>query len=490
MKATLHESSLERYETVYEGQTVKEIMGESVVSDKMPDIGLLGDTNACVLLRSKRVETGAAVMEGDLLIELSYVPDGAAGFCVLKMQLPWMAEFQSEAIAGGNAAVGKVRIAHLETRMLNPRKVLVKAQLQGEIRVFASVKDSVYDDSEEAEIIQVCKEELSCSVISAVCEKTFAATDEYPLPPGLTGSEVMGKSVQFRVDDIKTLTNKLIVKGSVHSDVVIGSAEGEAERISFTSPFSFICETECQQVSENVRPDIMPTAMYYELTSSGRSLSVEVHGVCQMTVYEKRELKYLSDAYSNFYPCSCEYEKLRVYQEVKKAVHRENVSGNIVCRSQLACVRVLNASYTHGDGQINVHVGACVAYENGSQDWVRKQMTIPASLKNGESICEVRLNDLYGGCSGTELEFRFNVEWDTITEERLTLTPLVGVEWDENEKLAQKESSFSVVRGGGSLWELARKYSSTVQLIKTYNELEEDMALPNTVLLIPRQRKR
>lgn len=489
MKAVLHEKLLERHEIIYEGQTLIEVTGESVVSDKMPDIGLLGDTNAHVLLRSKRTEAGAGVMEGDLSVDVSYIPDGASGFCVLKLQLPWLAEFQSDSIDGSNASVGSVRLIHLETRMLNPRKILVKAKLQGNLRVFSSKKDLLYDDIEEKNVIQVRREEVSCSVISTVCEKTFAATDEYPLPAGISAVEVIGKSVQFRIDDIKTLTNKLIVKGCVLSDVVVASREGEAERVSFTSAFSFIAETNKERVSDVVRMDIMPTAMYYEPSADGRALSVEVHGVCQITAYEERNLPYLSDAYSNFYSCNSEYGVLNLYRETKKEAHRENLSGSIVCRSQLGCVRFLTSSCIYDGGQITVTVSACIAYENGTTDWVRKQIDLPLHLREGEKLCEVRLNDLYGGCSGTALEFRLNVEWDTFIEEPFSVKPLLETEWDEDSPLTSGEHSLWIVRGNGALWDIAKKYGSTVMLIQTYNGIEEDEVAGETLLLIPRQRK-
>jgi hypothetical protein len=208
-----------------------------------------------------------------------------------------------------------------------------------------------------------------------------------------------------------------------------------------------------------------------------------------VTVYDNREIRFLSDVYSNFYPCTGEYGSLTIYQDVKKTARRENVLSNIVCRSKLACVRFLMATHMLTASQINVLIGACVAYENGSLDWVRKQIAVPISLKNGESISDARVIDLYGGCSEAELEFRFNVEWDTVTEEPIVLKHLIGAEWNENEQLLQEGASITVVRGEGNLWEYARKYKSTVQLIQTYNELEDDVVLSDTMLLIPRQRK-
>ena len=490
MKAVLHESPLERYEMVYAGKTYAEISGESVVSDKMPDIGLLGTTSTQVLLRSKRTEMGAAIMEGDLAVDVCYIPDGAAGLCILKMQLPWLAEFLSDEISGNHSPIGFVRLIQIETRMLNPRKILVKAKLEGEMRVFNGNSTTICDAVETDDMIQVRTEEVDCSVVSTVCEKTFVATDEYPLPPQLNDVEVIGKNVQYRIDDIKTLTNKLIVKGCVLSDVMLCSTEGETEKISFTSAFSFIAETDCEELSDCVRVDIMPTAMYYEVNASGRVLSVEVHGVCQMTVYGKRHITYLSDSYSNFYPCQYNCTELSVYGDVKKQLHREKVAESVVCRSQLSCVRFLCGSHTESGSQINVLVEAYVQYENGTTDWIRKQVALPIKLNDGENICEVHLSDLYGTCSGTELEFRFNIEWETMTEVKMVLTPLICIELDEENPLPLRDASLTVTRWQGDLWELARKYKSTVQQIRMYNDIEGDDVPTERMLLIPRQKNK
>ena len=492
MKATLHENPLERYETVYEGQKLLEISGEMVVPDKMPDIGLLGEASAHVLLHSKRVASGCGGLEGDVSASVFYTPDGGTGFHVLRMQLPWGMEFESDNIMSGSQAVCRVCVVHLETRMLNPRKIILKAKLHGTLTVYEQKRTSVCDRIEENAVIQVRQNTVECSVVSTVCEKTFVATDEYPLPPDLNGGEVIGKTVQFRAEDVKTLSNKLIVKGSVLSDVIIAAENGAVERLSFTSAFSLIAETDCEQVSDNVLMSIMPTAMYYELNANGNVLSVEVHAVCQMTVYETVNVTYLSDAYSNFHPFMYEWDEVNVYQNVKRMLHRESVTGSITCRSQPSSVRFLMASHTWNEGggetQISILVGAFVQYENGGTDWVKTQLTLPLEMKERECLQAVRLGDLYAAVSGMEIEFRMTCDWESMELSTALLKHINEVTWDEKETLEHRKASFTLSRGG-ALWDLARKYGSTVELIRRYNQLDDNEENAYGVLLIPTQRK-
>lgn len=493
MNAVLHENHLEHYGIIYTGRKSFEVSGETVVPDKMPDIGQLGDTIAHVLLRSKRTESGRCVMEGSLSITVSFLPDGAAGLRVLNMEIPWQTEFASDEIGDGSMAVGTVQSVRMDTRLLNPRKLLVKVELLGEITVYEKQASVIYDGVEDGQNIQVYCESADVSLVSTVCERTFAATDEYPLPADLSGPEIIGKSVQFRVEDVKTLTNKLIIKGTVLSDVVIASESGESEKVSFTSGFSFIAETDRDRVSDDVCVSIMPTAMYYEPASNGRVLSMEVHAVCQMVVYEKKTITYLSDAYSNFYDCSCGEGELSVFTDMKVGQQRESVNGVISCRSQISRVCFLTAACMHGDEkealQTSVQISACVRYENGMHDWVKKTVTVPIKKKPADRVSSLRLGDLYGVVNGTELEYRLTVDYELREENKCSLKLLTSVSFDEDQPIGREQASLIVVRSEGRLWDLARKYGSTVSLIKAYNGLEDQEIDAKTLLLIPRQRK-
>ena len=75
MKAVLHETDLVCYTKRNEQTKQIELVEESVVSDRMPDIGLLGGTNANVVLRVKKAEYVVGILAGDLIATVCYIPD-------------------------------------------------------------------------------------------------------------------------------------------------------------------------------------------------------------------------------------------------------------------------------------------------------------------------------------------------------------------------------------------------------------------------------
>lgn len=285
------------------------------------------------------------------------------------------------------------------------------------------------------------------------------------------------------------MANKLIVKGSTISDVVIAQENGISERLNFTSSFSFIAETDCEEVSSDTRVSIMPTGLFYELTSDGRMLSAEIHGVCQMAAYTRHSLRYLSDAYSNFCSCEPEWSEMMVYLEPKNNIQRETVTVSLPARSQIAQIRFATAAIrTVGkNGQVPMSVSACVLYENGTMDWLKKQITATLPLKEMEQLTGVRAADLYTAANGTEAELRIALDGDVREERAESIRRVSAVELDREQRCCRVLPSVTVVRAEGQLWDLAREHGSTVALIQAYNQLEEETVAPNTLLLIPKQ---
>lgn len=492
MKAVLHETDLVCYTKRNEQTKQIELVEESVVSDRMPDIGLLGGTNANVVLRVKKAEDGIGILAGDLIATVCYIPDGSESFQSVEITIPWEAEFESENITTQTILIGDVSIGNVDVRMMNPRKVQVKLQLNVRLLAFEKEDLILHHDMDENPAIQVRKEIKDYSVISAVTEKTFAVSDEWPLSEEYYGGSILSKSVQLRVDDVKTIANKLIVKGSVLSDVVISTDKRAGERISFTSGFSFIAETESETVTADVVTALLPTGVFYEISADGRAITMEVHGVCQMMCYEKRELAYISDSYSNFYKCELQYRPLSVFTENKNVLHRENIVTTVNGRSQLAKVVFTNAQIhsvvkKDSTSQIHITLGACVLYENGTNDWLKKSFTVDVKQSENEYITAVRIGDIYAVVNGTELEVRMSLDIESRKEVNAMFNCVSEIGYDETSSYCMLRPSISVVRYTGALWELAKNYGSTVELIQLYNQLEDNILEEERMLLIPKQ---
>jgi len=490
MNVALQEKQIDCYQKVFTEERRLDLVGETVVSDKLPDIGLLGEVCVDAFLRAKRVDQGVVTAEGELYAFIGYIPDGAHGVCSLEMQIPWQVGFESELIEADGVAVCDVKVLQSEVRMLNPRKVLLKIKLAVTAVCYQKQQITLYEQAVPDDRIQLRTETELCGLTATVCEKNFVATDEYPLSAELTSSRVLSRAVEFSVDDVKTLANKLIIKGTAYTNVILGQENGYTEKINFSTPFSFITETDSETVSSDVKAVILPTAIYLEPNASGQMLNMEAHGVCQIVAYKQENLRWIAGAYSNFYELQISYEPLIVYKGIKFSQMRETASETMKCRGQISKVHFSSASVQDGDQsqQVNVCVSACLQYEGGVQDWIRKTVVIPLHKKENQTLLRARVTDIHTMINGSELDLRVTIEGDICTKTLEQKRIVSEIELNEERPVAQGDVSLTVVRTHGSLWSIAEKYGSTVALICRYNEIEDEDLLEDTLLMIPKQR--
>lgn len=501
MDTTLQTNTIACYKKGYTSVLTAEETGETVVPDRMPDIGMIANTGACVLLRSKEATDGNVTMQGEIQVSVLYLPDGEAGLRALNLSLPCTASFDSPEITQDCIPTGTMRLCSVEARLLNPRKILVKAEVVTEVTCYmtGSLTYSEGVAQEKDSPVQLHCTAEKFSTVAAVCERTFVVTDEYALPSTASGGEVVRKNAQFRVEDMKTIANKLIVKGTVLSEVMYRTEDGEIETVSFGTVFSQIVETDSETISPDARVQIMPTGLYYEVVSgeTGPTLSVELHAVCQVAAMAQHEISFVSDAFSNRCACDVEYSPMPVTAQSRVTTQRETVRDTVPCKSAVSQVRFAACSVgrvTVTGDTVNVRVDAelCVAYESGVDDCVSRRLEVNFQCDPDASAVltadAVRCTDVYAVPAGSAAEIRFVVEAELRLETSCELETVSAIHLDEERPCTQERPSLTIVRTGGPLWDLARKYGSTVELIRSLNELEEDTAPYGSLLFVPRER--
>ncbi len=501
MDTVLQNKTIACYQTVFTSTVTTEETGETVVPDKMPDIGMIAHTGASVLLRSKEAGEGKVTLEGEVQVCVLYLPDGAAGIRALHLKLPCVANFENETITRDCLPEGKIRVSSVEARMLNPRKIQVKAEIVAEVVCYEKGQ-TVYcvgiEDAAQSPVhLQVSQGAFS--TVAAVGERTFVVTDEYPLPGAADGGEVLWGTAQFRVEDVKTIANKLILKGTVLSDVLYTAQDGSLESVHFATSFSQIMETESEDISTNARLSLMPTGMYYELGAGdgGTKLTMELHAVCQAAVLGQHEIRYVSDGFSNRWACEVEHQPMSVIAHSRSSTLRETVREPLPCRAKVAEVRFALCSagrttVTEEGVSLRTDVTVWVVYENGVEDCVSKRIDLQFPYDGGEKafpiVEETRCTDIYAIAAGNNLELRMTGELDIRMEHTEILETVSSIRLDEERPCESDRPSITVVRAGGTLWEIARKYGSTEELIRQINGVEEDSVPAGSVLLVPRER--
>ena len=501
MEANLKKCGIASYDKTYSRTMRKEEAQDCVVPDTLPDIAELATTWGSVLIRSKDVGEGRVRVEANVPAKVSFLPEGEGGLCCLDVNIPFYFSAEDAAIREGDLCVADLKLRTLETRVLNPRKVTVRAEVELMLECYEAGETVFYTGDEHCDRgVHVRERSFTVAAVGCVTEKTFVLTDELTLPPEqLPAETVLGQQADLCLEDVKSVGSKVILKGSVRSTVLYRTPEGETDRAEFSTEFSQIVDTEVQTEEAYTAVRLLLSGLYYDVAPgyNGRTLHMELHAVAQLTVYENHTVSCLTDAYSNIYALELQREQraLRriVHMDTLRGTAREEISLPKPAAEVLCCTgECLGASREESGVVLTLRLHLCCRAANGAVFSASQQLTVTVQTdqaREGMLLHSVMLPELSAVPSEHGVELRCTAEVGIFVTETWEMDCIQGIGYDETALLDLSDRPSLVimkVRSSDDLWQLARENCSTTEAIRSANGLGEETEPWEKLLLIPR----
>lgn len=509
LELELEETPLSGYEAVLETTVFQEETVEMIVPDACPDILRIVDTEARAELGSRESQEGRAEVSGTVRGGILYLPEGGEGPRKLELSLPFRCTAEHPAINSRCRVVAVPRIVGAETRSLNPRKVLTKADVAVEIQVFSPGQRQVASGAvcpPEAGVEQMQTQETGYGPV-CVAEKPFSFADSVDLPASRPAAELLRHRLTPVCGESKVIGSKLIFKGTVGLHLLYRTADGQLCTAEFELPVSQILEVpeagEGCDATVSVAP--LSASCTLEPGNDGRSVRVELELLAQAVLRAQRSLTLLTDLYSTVWESETEGEDLPLEELVDQGVRRETVrevletgvEAGTVCDAW-AMIGRLSQNREGQKLQLEAEATATVLYrtEEGALESVSRRFSVICPLEAPEGClcswqCEapegVQASPVSGG-----LEVRFPLDYRFLVRRVRRLHPIAAARLDQ-EKPREREDQPSIVlrlaSRGERLWDVAKHYATTERDICQANDLEGDPLPEGKLLLIPRKRR-
>lgn len=510
MNVNLQKESLNSFKKILDETVCHEETNETIVSDSLPDIYDISCCYGTVLVRSKEATEGKATITGFVNTVVLYHPDNAGSERCITASVPFTVGFECENIKETTRLIASVSLAALDARILNPRKLLIKAEVLANISGYCPQTLELYsgmDDTTKG--IEILKANETVSVVSDVREKSFVISDSYTLPPSNQPiGELLDTRTELSVDDIKCVGNKLIFKGTVKLRFIYKSEKDDKICVTeTTSSFSQIMESESDETAK-CKVTLFPTGLYFDVDSldnESHTVTAEMHIVAQVEVMRSTGINYIADIYST---CN--------------AIEYKTEASSIACTMEPVIISdILRETIRVGTEQVHVidtsiYLGR-VSCENKND---RTEIIVPVIARTFFEDGEGYLRSATGNfelCAQTELEeeYSYNInamlsQDATVSESedgivlkipvRLEITPaqiktvscVSEVSYNESEFIDISAMPSVVIRrlyNGETVWQLAKQYCSTVEMILKANDIESEENMDrSTALLIPKKR--
>lgn len=507
MEIELTRTQLACYDTVLDTTVLHEETMEMIVSDACPDILRIVDTMGTVCLKSKEAMEGRAEVTGTVRCAILYLPDGERGVRRIEANIPFSCTADCAGISPACTIVAVPRILCADTRVLNPRKVLVRVNLAVDIRVFCPTNASLCTGAEcnAPGGVEQLTERHKTYLVTCTQEKPFTFSDDLSIPGSRPeAAELLKCRVNLTCTESKIIGNKLIFKGEASLRICYRAMDESVCSVDFELPFSQIMEVSGVGEDADCSLSVLLTELSCTLgAGDGRMVSVSMGLLAQAVIREERYIELLTDIYSTSCDLSTEIQSNTfndlVEQGSRRQTTRENIETEAMARSAIDASVSLGVVTQNREGNrmtFSVEAFLSVLYltEENEVRSATRRVNVPCQVELPEnSACSCRsrsVGEVFATPTSGGVEIRFDLDFRYLALSSKRVAAVAGVKAGEAiVRDGEKEPSIVLrVVGQERLWDIAKTYRTTMADIMQANELEEGGALDGKLLLIPRKR--
>jgi len=158
---------LNGFELMMDTTVCQEETQEAIVPDASPDILRILDTRAQTFLTGKQVRDGIVTISGMVRACVFYQPESDSSVRHVDITLPFVCQAEHSGVSSQAKVLAYPRICWAEARVLNPRKVLLRAEITTAADVYCpgSTEYAVGAAGEGLQILQksqICNDIFRC----------------------------------------------------------------------------------------------------------------------------------------------------------------------------------------------------------------------------------------------------------------------------------------------------------------------------------------
>lgn len=507
MELNLEREHINCYEMVLDTTICQEETMESIVPDACPDIARIVDAGGQICLTGKHVHDGEASVSGIVRAWVLYQPEDRPDLCRMEVKLPFTARAEAEGVRSQGRCVVDACLRGLDARALNPRKILVRADIGLMLQVFQPQEivlcRGVSCDGEAG--VQQRTAQHVAYMTAAVQEKEFSFYDEVRLTAGPGGrAELLSVRADALCMESKVIGNKLIFKGEAVLQV---RYQVEGELCSMRCPMAFSQIMEVSGTGEAADCELTLCLTGVDCTMAGedgRVLNVTLELLGQAVVRDQVPITVLQDVYSTVCDMVTEQDTFAISQMVEHAARPQSVrelieTGTAVKNVIDAAVTVSQIHQSREEEQAVIGADLClnILYldEQETPQAISRIITVSGRLELPvQYACRCRCRcpgEIFAVPTAGGVEVRFNPEFYCLVTRRQGVPVVTGTRLGEPRAVGQGEQPSVVLRlaaPGESLWDIAKAYSTTQERIVQANQLDEEILPTGQMLLIPSTR--
>lgn len=283
--------------------TKKEVImieGDMIVPDSKPDILNTICTSGVVCIYKKDISDEKIRLEGNINTYIMYMADDNQDKVRgLTTSLDFSESIQVSGCKEGMEFNINTRLKSIEAKVINGRKVGIKAAIEVEIKVYSNEDVEIVNDIQNSNEIQILKEDLRVNSLVGRGDTKIYAKDTISIDNIDNLAEILKASVCICDKDIKISYNKILTKSEVEIKIMYLTEDNRINSVTTKIPvvgfidIPNVTEENICDINYEIRNMVLKPNSVEE-----HSIYIEIEIGVSAIVYEEKQINLIQDLYS------------------------------------------------------------------------------------------------------------------------------------------------------------------------------------------------
>lgn len=506
MDFNMEKQGVNRMEIVYEASAEQPVDCDVTLPDYCPDIMRILRCTITPGIATAGASGDRITAEGTAVVRVIYVSDSGRISCYEQI-VPFSKSVNVSGLGEDVCVRAAASTQYCNCRAVNQRRADIHGCIAISFTVTAIKKQEILCGVNGAGV-QLKKKSIKVSDMICRLEKMFVLNEVKELDEDSPAVlRILHTRACARVSEVKAITNKILLKGEVWGKITYCTEEGQVCCVEHTMPISQIIEAEGIDENTNncVHLDVCSFETVPKADSAGemKLMDITARVTAFVTACCEKELETVCDAYSTEYEADCE----------KQMMSLETLSGTFsdicLCRGTIEateavaditdvwCTGVTEKAFiVSGKVKISGSLSLCVLYQSADSQPCMAEKAIDyeyerdVSIQGANARCEpwVYPGECVASAAGSgkieiKAEINISAEIYEVSEDRI----ISNITVDESKARQSTAAALTIYYSeeGESVWNIARRYNTTVEAVMNENNLDSETVGSRRMLLIP-----
>lgn len=477
------------------------------LADYYGDIVKILGNSVTVNIFSSVITGDKAIVDGSVKIRTLYI-NNEGDSEIFETDCPFNRSIDVRNCENSDIVSVSVISEQVNCRAVNQRRTEIRGSVTLKVSVLSMELCNIIS-AEETDLCHVLPYNAQGYFLSLTNSKFYTVTSSDDVNENIKAKQIYRVSTLPVVNEVRTIKNKMMIKGSVTVDVVMLTKDNSFAVQKLNIPINQIADIDGIDEDKRCCVSVFVKSCDVRLTADTPQAPAQIEASVIIEAitdaYIKTDINAVSDAYSNECELICKQSSIKCTSDIIKINENYTVSTKMDFSScnatDISDVSVKKIRYTvqlQGNVLIvkgNIYFGVVVC--SGSDKLYFDRISdFEYSKQFGTDIseCEFNPNMSINGINysindNSQASVNAELYIDGCLNVVKTCNIITSIEKGQEKKCNSDDGIITVyfASEGEKIWDIAREYNSSVSLIKSLNELTEDVLSENKMIVFEQE---